>query len=161
MAIKITQPLGFDSRLPNFARDVINSLDYSNNNPMYMTQAEKNAAAEKYDVGHIVYDTYTKLHYIWLGVTDGWGLPSVSMTKVRFSDVNAASETLYLDNEEHDFADGFGNRVYVPINSEPADWSENWSGYYVFDSTSKTYVRNQDETYNQGMTYYVAMLRGI
>lgn len=161
MAIKITQPLGFDSRLPNFARDEINSLDYSNNSPLHMTDAEKSAASEKYDIGHIVYDTYTKLHYIWLGAEDGWGLPSVRMTKVRFADVNSAEEILYLDNEEHDFADGFGSKVYVPINSEPADWAENWSEYYVFNPSSGSYIRNQNQTYNQSTTYYVIMFRGF
>lgn len=161
MAIEITQPFGFDSRLPNFTRDEINALDYSNNSPLHMTQAEKNNAADKYNVGHIVYDTYTRQHYVWLGVEDGWGLPSISMAKVRFADVHNDSETLYLDNAQYNLASGIGNKIYTPVNSEPIDWAENYAEYYVFDSNLETYVHNQDPTYDQSTTYYVEMFRGI
>lgn len=161
MAIDITQPFGFNAQLPNFERDVINAMDYSNNNLLYLTSEEKSETALKYDVGHIVYDTYTKMHYVWLGETDGWGLPSASMAKVKFSDVNSANETLYLDNVERNLATGIGNMVYAPVDSEPADWAENYGEYYTFDSSTKTYVVNTSSVYNSSVTYYVVLFRGM
>lgn len=159
MAIKITQPFSFDAQLPNFERDTINSMQYSNNSPLHMTPQEKADAALKYDVGHIVYDEHTKLHYIWLGQSDGWGLPTVQTVKVKFADVNQSSETLYLDNVERRLATGTGTAVYIPVNSEPADWSENWSEYYVMNGETGLYSLNQDSEYHSGTTYYTQMFR--
>lgn len=64
MSIKITQPFSFDSKRPNFERDVIDSSSlFVSQNPLDLTSAERIALAENYDVGHIVWDTYTSIHY--------------------------------------------------------------------------------------------------
>lgn len=161
MAIKITQPFGFDAQLPNFERDVINSMQYSNNSPLHMTDQEKADAALKYDVGHVVYDEHTRMHYIWLGQTDGWAVPTVQTVRLKFCDVDQSLETLYLDNVERRLATGIGAVTYVPVDSEPADWSDNWKDYYVFDSATGTYTLNQNSAYVGGTTYYTLMFNGL
>lgn len=161
MAIKITQPFSFDAQLPNFDRDVINSLQYSNNSPLHMTQQEKADAALKYDVGHIVYDEHTRMHYIWLGQADGWAVPTVQTVRVKFSDVNQATETLYLDNAERRLATGIGAATYAPVDSEPADWAQNWADYYVFDSATGAYTLNQNSQYSSSTTYYTLIFSGL
>lgn len=64
MSIKITQPFSFDSKRPNFERDVIDSSSlFVSQNPLDLTSDERIALASNYDVGHIVWDTYTSIHY--------------------------------------------------------------------------------------------------
>lgn len=64
MSIKITQPFSFDSKRPNFERDAIDSSSlFVSQNPMDLTIDERIALAANYDVGHIVWDTYTSKHY--------------------------------------------------------------------------------------------------
>lgn len=154
MAIKTTQPFSFESRLPNFERDIINATVYLNNNPLRLTEDEKSSDAMKYDIGHIVFDEYTKHHYVWLGETDGWGLPSALTEKVKFSDVDSSSETLYVDNIERDVATVTGNIVYVPLNGQPADWNERYEEYYIFNDSNSTYELNNNSTYDSNVHYY-------
>jgi hypothetical protein len=159
MAIKITRPFEYESKEPNFERDRIDARQYSNNNPMRLTAEERAAEAAKYDIGHVVYDGYTDRHYIWLGQDDGWGFPTVNTLKVKFADVNAETETLRLDNIERKLAIGIGNAVYAPVNGMPSDWNENWSEYYVFNSSTKKYVANQSQEYSSSTQYYVMVFR--
>lgn len=63
MAIKITQPFSFDSRQPNFERDVINANGFNILNPLFLTSSEETAISQRYDVGHIVWDTVTLRDY--------------------------------------------------------------------------------------------------
>lgn len=64
MSIKITQPFSFDSKRPNFERDVIDSSSlFASQNPLNLTDAERMSLAANYDVGHIVWDTHTSKHY--------------------------------------------------------------------------------------------------
>ena len=64
MSIKITQPFSFDSKRPNFERDVIDSSSlFASQNPLNLTDGERMSLAANYDVGHIVWDTYTSKHY--------------------------------------------------------------------------------------------------
>lgn len=63
MSIKITQPFSFDSRKPNFERDVIDSSVFVSGTPLFLNSTEESEISQKYDVGHIVWDTNTRKHY--------------------------------------------------------------------------------------------------
>lgn len=63
MSIPITQPFSFDSQKPNFERDVINSSVFVSQDPLILSSSEESAIAQKYDVGHIVWDENTRKHY--------------------------------------------------------------------------------------------------
>ena len=63
MSIRITQPFSFDSKKPNFERDIINSSTFESQDPLFLNTNERNTLAGRYDVGHIVWDVNTRRHY--------------------------------------------------------------------------------------------------
>lgn len=85
MSIKITQPFSFDSKRPNFERDVIDSSTrFVSQDPLVLTDMEKMSLAADYDVGHIVWDTYTSKHY---GVAPSpTGINECILVKLDFTD---------------------------------------------------------------------------
>lgn len=64
MGIPITQPFLFEGNLPNFDRDVINSALFVSQDPLNLSTEEGRILADKYDVGHIVWDVATRHHYV-------------------------------------------------------------------------------------------------
>lgn len=64
MGIPITQPFLFEGNLPNFDRDVINSALFVSQDPLNLSTEEGRILADKYDVGHIVWDVNKRHHYI-------------------------------------------------------------------------------------------------
>ena len=162
MAINITQPFGFDSKLPNFERDTINSLnDYYNHHPLKLKPDELTETAAKYDIGHIVYDTYTMKHYVWLGRENGWGVPSVQTFKSRFANIGNDDEVLYIDGEEHVFVKNVGTAVFIKTDGQPQDWNENYSEYYTWNESGNTYEPNVSPEYDSHKDYYIKTLSTI
>ena len=157
MAIKTTQPFSFNSKLPNFERDTIDSLnDYYNHHPLRLTTTERYEANNKYDVGHIVYDKYTTRHYVWLGLNEGWGIPSVQTLKFKFAEIGSEDdETLYLDGSEHSVVGSVGTAVFLKTDGKPLDWDENYSEYYLWNASDNTYHRNTNPVYNNSTEYYL------
>jgi hypothetical protein len=75
MSIVLTNSLKLDVNKPLVSKDVINSdIDYITQNPLELTEEELLLVNSKYNVGYIVYDNYTKLHYKWSGLEKGWEL---------------------------------------------------------------------------------------
>lgn len=64
MGIQITRPFLFEGNLPNFERDVINSALFVSQDPLNLSTEEGRILADKYDVGHIVWDVATRHHYV-------------------------------------------------------------------------------------------------
>ena len=154
MAIKTTQPFSFNSKLPNFERDVINATSYHSNNPLLLDHEELMNAAATYDIGHIVFDEHTKRHYVWLGGNNGWGLVSSLSEKMKVSDINTTNEILYIDNKERDIITNIGNIIYIPVSGQPSDWNERYGEYYIFDESLDAYVLNTNSFYDSDLYYY-------
>ena len=75
MSIVLTNSLNLDINKPLVTKDIINSdIDYNSQNPLELTEEELLLVNSKYNVGYIVYDNYTKLHYKWTGLEKGWEL---------------------------------------------------------------------------------------
>lgn len=82
MSIKITQPFSFDSRLPNFERDIIDSSQFIGQGPLNLDDADRTMLAAKYDIGHIVWDTATSKHYGVGTLTNG----QYTLYEIKLSD---------------------------------------------------------------------------
>ena len=75
MSIDLTNSLKLDINKPLVIKDVINSdIDYISQNPLDLTEEERILMNNRYNEGYIVYDNYTKFHYSWNGLDNGWKL---------------------------------------------------------------------------------------
>lgn len=159
MAIKITQPFSLESNAPNFIKDVINSAsDYASGNPLIITSVEGEELSKKYALGHIVWDNDTKQHYVFNSVTYGgdiyycWSKPTVTNQEFKLNNVNANNEVLIL-KESINVELEPQNITYIPITSQPSDWSTKWNEYYVYSNNN--FILNTNSIYNSNTPYYL------
>lgn len=134
MSIKITTPFSFKSNKPNFERDIINSELFESKYPFILTDEERNNLGNNYDIGHIVWDIYTKKHYIVLSTEVngetyyclGYQTVQVIQNNPEVDEINGIL-TLSNNNIICDLI----NVIFQPVTSEPTNWSECYSQYLV------------------------------
>lgn len=134
MGIKITNSFSFNSNKPNFERDVINSELFESKYPFILTDEERNNLGKSYDIGHIVWDTYTKKEYIVLSTeVNGETYYCLGYQTVQFiennNEVDTTNGILTLNNNK--FIGDLINVIFQPVTSEPTNWSETYSQYLV------------------------------
>ena len=158
MAIKITQPFSLESNAPNFIKDVINSAEYASGNPLILREDEGEELSKKYALGHIVWDNNTKQHYVFNSIRYGsniyycWSKPTVTNQEFKLNNVNANNEVLIL-KESINIELEPQNITYIPITSQPNDWSTKWNEYYVYSNNN--FILNTNSIYNTNTTYYL------
>lgn len=148
--------IDYESKLPNFERDEIDSSSYASQSPMKLTASEIAGLSEKYDIGHVVYDTKTERHYVW--TSGGWALPTMSNTTVRFATFDGANEVLHINDEPVSIATGLAKEVYEPLATKPADWDSRYWEYYVWNNFQ--YHRNTNSSWSAN-TYYQRLLSDV
>ena len=134
-------------------KNYINSVDYASSNPLKLTQEEITTLSVKYKVGHIVYDSFTNRHYVWMG--NGWGYPTVNTVMQPFARFNAQSEILWLNDSPIDINALIYFEHFAQTIGQPSDWSTNWNKYYLWDSINNEYYLNENSVYDANKVYFV------
>lgn len=160
MAIKITQPFQFDSTNPNFERDIIDSSQFASGDPFVISSVESDSLSKKYDIGHVVWDSNTRRHYVILPAVIGdktyycLGVPTASNTIQKLNEVN--NEILYL-KDELEINMPISYCVYIPISSQPSDWETHWDKYYIKASYNE-FVKNDDSEFKTTLKYFLMVI---
>lgn len=134
MGIKITNPFSFNSNKPNFERDVINSELFESKYPFILTDEERNKLGESYDIGHIVWDTYTKKEYRVLSTeVNGETYYCLGYQTVQIiqnnPEVDEINGILTLSN--NNIIGDLINVIFCPLTTQPSNWDECYSQYLV------------------------------
>lgn len=134
MSIKITNPFSFNSNKPNFDRDIINSELFESKYPFILTDEERHNLGKSYDIGHIVWDTYTKKEYRVLNTeVNGESYYCLGYQTIQINqnntelDVNNGILTLSNNNIIGDLI----NVIYCPLTTQPSNWDEYYSQYLI------------------------------
>lgn len=134
-------------------KNYINSANYASSNPLKLTQEEITQLASIYKKGHIVFDSLTNRHYVWLG--NGFGYPTVSATLQPLARFNSQEEILWLNDAPIDFNALIYLEHFAPTVGKPSDWDSNWDKYYLWDSINDEYYLNENSAYDENKTYFV------
>ena len=160
MAIKITQPFEYNINQPLVTKDVINSAtDYASGNPLIIREDEGVELSKKYAIGHIVWDTNTKQHYVFNStVYEGntfycWSKPTVSNQSFKLTTIDINNNERLILTESIDIELDSQNITYIPITNQPSDWNTKWNEYYVY--INNNFILNTNNIYNSNEIYYL------
>ena len=156
MGIKINNSFSFNSNKPNFERDIINSELFESKYPFVLTVDERANLGKTYDIGHRVWDIYTKKEYTVLNTEVNGenyyclGHLSFHNKTVTQNEIDETNGILTLNN---------GNNVielitviYIPITSQPNDWQTNYNQYLIFKNNQ--FDSNTSETFDTTINQY-------
>lgn len=150
MGIKITNPFSFNSNKPNFERDIINSELFESKYPFVLTVDERANLGKTYDVGHRVWDIYTKKEYTVLN-TEVNGENYYCLGHLSFHNKT-------VTQNEIDETNGIElvTVIYIPITSQPNDWQTNYNQYLIFKNNQ--FNSNTSETFDTTINQYYKMV---
>ena len=160
MGIKITNPFSFNSNKPNFERDIINSELFESKYPFVLTVDERANLGKTYDVGHRVWDIYTKKEYTVLNTEVNGenyyclGHLSFHNKTVTQNEIYETNGVLTLNNGNNDIE--LVTVIYIPITSQTNDWQTNYNQYLIFKNNQ--FNSNTSETFDTTINQYYKMV---